>query len=132
MASMAARGDLSHFERGMIVGAHLAGASVTDSSTYHVSRAMVSQVTSALHSKGKTSSANGNSGQKRILQGHDIHALIARQSRRANADQLTVNFNLGSKQLVSSTTVHRELHGVGYDLRVAVPKPLITPENVCL
>ena len=32
MASMAARGDPIEFERGVIVGVHLAGASVTDSS----------------------------------------------------------------------------------------------------
>ncbi|MGH0144699.1 UNVERIFIED_CONTAM: hypothetical protein FKN15_034034 [Acipenser sinensis] len=46
----------------------------------------------------------------------DIHALIqsARQNRRATADQLTANFNLGREQPVSSKTVRRELHRAGY------------------
>ena len=77
MASMAERGDLSNFERGVIVGAHLAGASVTKTAQLaDVSRAMVFKVMSAWNSEGKTSSAKGNSGRKRILQDRDIRALI--------------------------------------------------------
>ena len=76
MASMAARGDLSDFERGVIVGASLAGASVTKTGQLaDVSRAMVSKVMSAWSSEGKTSE-KGNSGRKRTLQDRGIHALI--------------------------------------------------------
>ena len=77
MASMAARGDLSDFERGVIDGICFAGASVTKTAELtDVSRATVSKVTSAWNSERKTSSVKGNSGQKRALQDHDICALI--------------------------------------------------------
>ncbi|MGH0161011.1 UNVERIFIED_CONTAM: hypothetical protein FKN15_042946 [Acipenser sinensis] len=71
---------------------------------------------SAWNSEGKTSSAKGKSGWKRILQDCDIRALIrsARQNRRATADQFTTNFNLGRKQPDSSKTVCQELHRAGY------------------
>ncbi|MGH0124239.1 UNVERIFIED_CONTAM: hypothetical protein FKN15_053501 [Acipenser sinensis] len=111
---MAPRGDLSDFEKGVIVGEHLAGASVTKTAQLaDVSRA---KVMLAWNSEGKTSSAKGNSGRKRILQNRDSRPLIrsARQNRRATADQLTANFNLGHEQPVSSKTVHRELHRAGY------------------
>ncbi|MGH0174075.1 UNVERIFIED_CONTAM: hypothetical protein FKN15_076834 [Acipenser sinensis] len=111
MASMAARGDIGDFERGVIAGACLAGVSVIKTAQLaDVSRAM-----SAWNSEGKTSSAKGISGRKRILQDRDIRALIrsARQNRRATADQLTANFNLGRQQPVSSKTVRRELHRAG-------------------
>jgi hypothetical protein len=58
-------GDLSDFERGQIVGAHIARASVTKTVTLlGVSRATVSKVMPACTNLGKTASAKTNSGQK--------------------------------------------------------------------
>ena len=99
-----------------------------------VSSTMISKVMSAWNSEGKTSSAKSNSRRKRILQERDICALIqsARQSKRATADQLTVNFNLGHEQPVSQKMVRQELHRAGYHSRVSVHKPLITSGNALL
>ena len=69
MASMAARGDLGDFERGVIVVARLAGDSVTKAAQLAGAlQATVSRVMAAWNSEGK-SSANGNSGWKRITPG---------------------------------------------------------------
>ena len=77
MASMAARGDLRDFERGVIVGARLVGASATKTAQLaDVPRATVLKVMSAWNSEGKTSSAKGNSGWKSIVPDRDIRALI--------------------------------------------------------
>jgi hypothetical protein len=58
-------GDLSDFERGQIIGSHLAGASVIKTVTLlGVSRATASRVMSACTNHGKTSSAKRNSGHK--------------------------------------------------------------------
>jgi IS30 family transposase len=53
-------GDLSDFERGQIVAARLAGASVTKTATsLGVSRATVSEVTSTYTNQRKTKSYSG-------------------------------------------------------------------------
>jgi hypothetical protein len=65
-------GDLSDFERGQIVGACLAGASVTKPSTLlDVLRATVSKVMLAHTNYGKTTSAQRNSGRKSTLTERD-------------------------------------------------------------
>jgi len=55
-------GDLSDFQRGQTVGAHLAGASVTK--TTSLSRAAVSKVMTVYTNHRKTSSTERNSGRK--------------------------------------------------------------------
>ena len=65
-------GDLSDFQRGQIVGALLAGASVTKMvALLGVLRAAVSKVMMVYTNQGKTSSTNRNSGQKPKLSERD-------------------------------------------------------------
>jgi len=55
--------DLSDFQRGQTVGAHLAGVSVTKTATLSgVSRAVISKVMRTYTNHGKTPSAKRNGG----------------------------------------------------------------------
>jgi IS30 family transposase len=65
-------GELSNFERGQIIGACLAGASVTNTATLLcMSRVTVSKVMSAYTNHAKTMSAKMNSEQKSTLRERD-------------------------------------------------------------
>jgi hypothetical protein len=66
-------GDLTDFQRGeVVVGAHLAGASVIKTATlFGVSRATVSKVMMAHINHWKTSSVKRNSGRKLKLNNWD-------------------------------------------------------------
>jgi len=56
-------GHFTDFQRGQIVGAHLAGASVTKTATLlGVYRAALSKVMATYANHGRTSSAKSNSG----------------------------------------------------------------------
>jgi transposase len=82
---------LSYFERGQIIGANLAGASVTKTATLlGVSRATVSKVVSAYTNHGNTS-AKRNSGKKSTLTERDCHVLrrIALKNHRTTAAQVS-------------------------------------------
>jgi hypothetical protein len=71
-------GDLSNFERGQIVGKHLAGASLTKTATLvRVQRATVSKAVSPYTNHGKTRSAKRNSGRNSTLL--EIHPLSWRR-----------------------------------------------------
>jgi transposase len=64
--------DLSDFERQKIVGARLAGASVTKTAALlGVLRATASKVMSAYTNHGKTTSAKRNNGRKSTLTERD-------------------------------------------------------------
>jgi len=59
---------LSDFQRGQVVGVHLAGASLTKTTTLlDASRASVLRVRTACRNHGKTLSAEKNSGRKTKL-----------------------------------------------------------------
>jgi transposase len=87
-------GDLFDFERGEILSAFLAGASVIKTATLLVvSRATVSKVMSAYTNHGKTTSANRNSGRKSALTERDRRTLrrIDLKNRRTTEAQVTAS-----------------------------------------
>ena len=90
-------GDLSDFQRGKIVGAHLAGAYVTETSTLlGVSRAAVSRVMMTYTNHGRTSSANRNSGRRPKKSERDRRTLKGTVSinHRTAAAQGTATLNI--------------------------------------
>jgi transposase len=71
-------GCLSDFERGEIIGARLAGASVMKTAKLlRVSRETVCRVMSAYTNYGKTTSAKGNGGRKSTLTERN-HSILRR------------------------------------------------------
>jgi len=90
-------GDFSDFQKGRIVGVHLAGASVTRTATLlGVSKAVVSKVMTSYTNNGRTSSAKRNSGQKPKLSERVCHMLkrIVSLNQRSTAAKVTVKLNI--------------------------------------
>jgi transposase len=127
-------GDLSEFERGQVVGARLAGESVTKIDTLlGVSRATVSEVMSAYTDHGKTESAKRNSGQKSTLTERDHRTqrmIISKKSHdyRSTSDR-TAELNIHLEDPISTKTVQRELHKFNICGRAVTTKLLITENN---
>jgi transposase len=124
-------GDFSDFGKGQIVGARLAGASVTKTATVLVvSKATVSKVILAFTKHGKTTSAKRSSGRKSTLTERDRRTLwIASKNHRTTAAQVTAELNIHLEDPVSTKTARRELHKSNIHGRAAIAKPLITVSN---
>ncbi|XP_073410924.1 cytosolic arginine sensor for mTORC1 subunit 1 isoform X1 [Dendrobates tinctorius] len=125
--------DLSDFQRGQIVGARMAGASVAESAQMlGVARGTVSKVMTAFEREGKMSAAKHRSGRKSKLTERDHRTLkrIVREDRKTRAPKITAELNEHLQNPVSTKTVRRELHKSGFHGRAAIRKPLLSITNV--
>lgn len=125
--------DLTEFQRGMIVGARLVGASVTRvAELVGASKSTVSSVTSQYAKTGKTSADRRSCGRKPKLDSRDRRALrrIVARKHKTTAPQITAELNASMREPVSVKTVRRALHDEGIHGRAAIAKPLLTPRNV--
>jgi transposase len=125
-------GDLSDFQRRQIVGARLAGASVTKTPTsLGVYRAVVSKVMTAYTNKGKTSSAKSSSGQKPKLseRHHRTSKRNVSKNHRNTAAKVAPELSIHLEHTVSIQTVRREHHESNIRGRDAIAKPLTTVNN---
>jgi len=127
-------GDLSDFQSGQIVGARLAGASVTETATLlGVSRAAVSKVMTTYTNHGRTSSAKRNSGRKPKLSERDRHTLkrIVSINYTSTAAKVTAELHIHLEDrfhknslMRASQIQHSNIHG-----SVAIAKPMITEDS---
>jgi predicted transcriptional regulator len=114
-----------NFEREQIVGARLAGASVTKTATLlGVSRATVSKVISAYTNHGKTTSAKRNSGRK-------LHweELIRKSQNYCSTGDRSAELNIRLEEPVSTKTVRSEFYKPNIHGRAAIAKPQVTESN---
>ena len=88
--------DLSDIQRAQIVGAHMAGANVTENAQIlDISRGTVSKEMTAFEREGKMSSAKHRSGQKLKLSERDCQTLngIVREDWKTMALKITADLN---------------------------------------
>jgi transposase len=97
-------GNMSDFERGQIVGAHLIGTSVTKTATLlHVWKTTVYKVMSAYTNHWTTTSAKRNSGRKSTLTERvqcTVRSIVLK-NHRTTAAQVTSELNIHLEDPVS-------------------------------
>ncbi|KAK6477371.1 YTH domain-containing protein 1-like isoform X2 [Huso huso] len=122
---MGRRKDLSKFERGMIVGARLLGAPVSQTSVLSgKSKTTVSRVFTEWRKSQKTTTDRSRCGRKRLVTDSVRQWLekIVTSERTMTIAAITQTLNAGSEETVSARTVRRELRRMGFYCRVQLQK----------
>ncbi|KAI4895915.1 hypothetical protein NFI96_019220 [Prochilodus magdalenae] len=123
--------ELSDFQRGTVIGCHLSKKSVREiSAMLDLPRSTVSNVIVKWKRLGATT-ALPRSGRPHKLSDRDLRVLerVANENRLSPVAALTAEFQNASGSSVSTRTVRRELHGMGFRGQAAARKPKIIRRN---
>jgi len=125
-------GDLSDFQRGQIVGAHLVGSSLTKTATLlSASRAAVFKVMAAHTNYGETSSTERNSGRNPKRSEGDRRELkrIISKNHRTTIAKIRAELNTHLKDSVYTKKAPEKLYKSNIHGTDAIAKLLITGNN---
>ncbi|XDV34316.1 hypothetical protein PO909_004485 [Leuciscus waleckii] len=129
---MGKKGDLSNFERGMVVGARRAGLSISQSAQLlGFSRTTISRVYKEWCEKGKTSSMRQQSPAKMTVDARGQRRIgrLIQADRRATLTEITTRYNRGMQQSICEATTRTTLRRMGYNSRRPHRVPLISTTN---
>ncbi len=129
---MGKKGDLSDFERGMVVGARRAGLSISKTADLlGFSRTTISRVYREWFEKDKISSEWQLCGWKCLVdvRGQRRMGRLVKDDSKATITQITTRYNQGIQNTFSEHTTRRTLKQMGYSSRRPQRVPLLSAKN---
>lgn len=128
---MPRQAELTEFEKGVLVGMSLQGASIREiASSRNHPKSTVAYVLKKYRTNGHCTNAP-RPGRPAALTDRDRRVLQReiRKNRRSTMATIAEEFQQASGCHVSTKTLRKEAHKLGYHGRAAVHKPLVTPAN---
>ena len=123
--------ELSEFQCGTVIGCHLCNKFCREiSSLLNIPQSSVSGIKTKWKRLG-TTATQPRSGRpcKMTERGQQMLGRIVRRGRQLSAESIATDLQPSCGLQISSRTVRRELHGMGFHCQAAASKPYITRCN---